>query len=37
MLVDLKKEKGSIFLVNLFKKHLTKYNLSIVGTKKIYP
>ena len=29
-----KKEKGSIFLVNLFKKHLTKYNLSIVGTKK---
>ena len=29
-----KKEKGSIFLVNLFKKHFTKYKLTIVGTKK---
>ena len=29
-----KKEKGSIFLVNIFKKYLKKYNLTIVGTKK---
>ena len=29
-----KREKGSIFLVNLFKKHFTKYKLTIVGTKK---
>lgn len=29
-----KREKGSIFLVNLFKKHFRKYKLTIVGTKK---
>ena len=29
-----KKEKGSIYMVNIFKKYLEKYNLTIVGTKK---
>jgi len=29
-----KKEKGIIYLVNMFKKHLKNYNLTIVGTKK---
>ena len=29
-----KKEKGSIYLVNIFKKYFYKYNLVIVGTQK---
>lgn len=29
-----KKEKGSIYMVNIFKKYLKKYNLTIVGTEK---
>ena len=29
-----KKEKGIIYLVNMFKKYLKNYNLTIVGTKK---
>lgn len=29
-----KKEKGSIYLVNIFKKYFYKYNLLIVGTQK---
>lgn len=29
-----KKEKGSIFMVDIFKKYLNKYNLTVVGTKK---
>ena len=29
-----KKEKGIIFFINMFKKHLKNYRLTIAGTKK---